>query len=432
MGPNEMLMFFYDLLWTFILIMSIPFVVLLGSTRISERLALGFPEHLRGKGNIWIHALSVGEVISAISLVKALKTRFPGRDIVFSVTTSKGMAVARNDLGSQVRALVTMPVDAWWCVRRIVDHLKPHIFILVETDIWPGLINRLSKRGIGTVLVNGRVSPRTSRSYRVLPFLARALFGPIEMCLMQSELDSARLIEVGIGPEKVKTVGNIKFDRDWEPMGQIERKDWMSRFGIESDTPIWVAGSTHPGEERIILEVFQGLRYSFPDLRLILVPRNVERSGETYSISRDMGLETVLRTALAINVKPYEVLILDTVGELGRIYGLSTVSFVGGSLVPVGGHNLLEPASFACPVLFGPYTHNFVAMSEALTAAGGGLRVGDREELFEVMRMLLSNPEKRDEMGRLAREFIERNRGALNRVLPFIEDRLQPSVDGSR
>jgi 3-deoxy-D-manno-octulosonic-acid transferase len=418
-----MFIFFYNFFWTLILIFSIPFVALLGKGRISERLALGFPEGFPGEGNIWIHALSVGEVVSAISLVKALRTKFPGKDIVFSVTTSKGMAIARDEVESKVKALVTMPVDAWWCVRRIVNYLKPSIFVLVETDIWPGLIYHLSKRGIRAILVNGRVSPRTFRSYRVLPFLTRGMFQPLELCLMQSELDSKRLLKIGIGPGKVKTIGNIKFDRNWKPMGETERKDWMSLLGIEPGTPIWVAGSTHPGEERALLEVFRRLRTSFPGLRLILAPRDIERSGEIRSISREMGLEAVSRATLLRNKTSYEVLILDTLGELERIYGLSIVSFVGGSLVPVGGHNLLEPASFGCPVLFGPYTHNFVSMSESLTEAGGGWRVEDGEELFDRMKMLLSDPEKRDNMGRLAREFVERNRGALDRVLSFIADR---------
>lgn len=427
-----MAMFFYDFLWTLILILAVPFVSLLGKERVSERLALRLPECPVGEGNLWIHALSVGEVVSAIPLVKAVRKKFPDTDVVFSVTTSRGMAIARDGVGSDVKALVTMPLDTWWSVRRMVNCLKPSIFILVETDIWPGLIHHLRKKGIRTVLVNGRISPRTFASYRRLPTLIRWMFEPLELCLMQSDLDRERLLEIGVGPGKVKNVGNIKFDRNWELMGQPERKDWLRLLGVRPGIPLWVAGSLHRGEERSILEIFRRLLTPFPGLRLILVPRDIERSSEIRSISQGMGFKTVLRTALSMNRAPYEVLILDTVGELGRVYGLSTISFVGGSLVPVGGHNLLEPASFGCPVLFGPYTHNFVSMSESLTEAGGGLRVADGEELFDKMEMLLSNSEKRDEMGRLAREFVEQNRGALDRVLSYIADSSWPLADDSR
>jgi len=419
-----MVRFFYDFSWTLILILSIPFVALLGKGRLSERLALIFPEGFLGEDNIWIHALSVGEVVSAISLVKALRAKFPEKDIVFSVTTSKGMTIARDEVASRVKALVTMPVDAWWCVRRIVNYTKPSIFVLVETDIWPGLIHHLRKRGIKSILVNGRISPRTYKSYTMLPSLIRRMFQPLEFCLMQSEPDSGRLLEIGIEPGKVKTVGNIKFDRNWEPMRPAEQKVWMNRLGIEPGTTVWVAGSTHSGEERTLLEVFQRLRTFFPGLCLILAPRNIERTNEIRRISQELKFETVLRTTLSRDRGPYDVMILDTLGELGRIYGVSTVSFVGGSLVPVGGHNLLEPASFGCPILFGPYTHNFVSMSESLKAAGGGLQVADGQELFLNMQMLLSDPEKREDMGRLAERFVHTNGGALDRVLSFIADSL--------
>jgi len=415
-----MFMFFYNFLWTPILVLSIPFVVFGRKGRMSERLALRFPKDVPGEGNIWIHALSVGEVVSAISLVNALRTKFPDKDIVFSVTTSKGMAIAREAVASKVKTLVTMPVDAWWCVQRIVSYLKPSVFVLVETDIWPGLIHHLKKHGVRAILVNGRISPRTFRSYRRLPFFVQRMFRPLKWCLMQSDLDAERLLKVGVGAWKVKTVGNIKFDRNWEPMEQAERDDWMNLLGIAPDSLVWVAGSTHPGEEKILLEIFEKLLISFPGLRLILAPREIGRSNEIYTFSREMGIETVLRTALLGNRVSYDVLILDTLGELGRIYGIGTVSFVGGSLVPVGGHNLLEPASFGCPVIFGPYIHNFVAMSESLKETGGGWRVEDGQELFNRMEMLLSNPEIRDDMGVRAEQFVRINGGALDRVLPFI------------
>jgi 3-deoxy-D-manno-octulosonic-acid transferase len=404
-----------------VLIFCIPIVPLLGKKRFVEKLALKLPSASLGDGNIWIHALSVGEVIAAVPLVKILSMRYAGMGIVFTVTTSKGMAVARNELEGKVKILLTMPIDFLWCIRRIVNYVRPSIFILVETDIWPALIGHLRKRGIRSILVNGRFSPRTLRRYRKVPFFVRQMFESLELCLVQSDLDRERLLRAGTYPPvKVRTVGNIKFDRDWIPMSEEERLNWLSLLGLESENLIWVAGSTHAGEEETLLEVFKRLRTSFAVLRLIIAPRIIEQSDGILRRAQSMGLKTTLKTELPKNRRPYDVLVLNSLGELGRIYGLSKVSFVGGSLVPIGGHNLLEPASFGCPVLFGNHTHNFDRMSESLVEAGGGWRVHDGKELYEAMKMLLGDAGMCVRMGRLAREFVEKNRGALDRVVTHI------------
>ncbi|MFQ5904057.1 MAG: 3-deoxy-D-manno-octulosonic acid transferase, partial [Candidatus Binatia bacterium] len=306
-------------------------------------------------------------------------------------------------------------------IRRMVNIIKPSLFILVETDIWPGLITYLRKRGIKTILVNGRISPRTFRSYWRFRFLTRIMLNSLELCLMQSDLDRDRLLQIGIGTEKVKTVGNIKFDRDWEPMGEEEYKNWLNILNLKFGNDIWVAGSTHHGEENIILDVFGRLRRFFPTLRLIIAPRRVERAEDLKELIMGKGFKFSLKTELPVNGEPYDVLILDTLGELERIYGIAKVSFVGGSLIPIGGHNLLEPASFGKPVLFGPHTHNFVLMSQLLIEAGGGKRVKDGGDLFKAVKELLADPEQSSRMGRKAKEFVETSRGALGRVAEHIE-----------
>ncbi len=417
-----MFMFSYHLVWTFVLILCVPIIALLRKRQFFERLALSLPTPSLEDGNIWIHALSVGEVNSALPLVDALTKRYPDKDIVISVTTSRGMDIARNELEGKVKALVTMPIDFWWCIHRIINYIRPSIFILVETDIWPGLIDYLKRRGIRSILINGRVSPRTYKSYRRFAFLSRKIFEPFELCLMDSELDSKRLLKVGISPpEKVNTVGNIKFDRNWIPMSQEERQNWLSILNLESDNIIWVAGSTHNGESEILLTVFKKLHKSFSALRLIIAPRTLEQSGDILSQARRIGLTAVLKTDLSKNREHYDILILNTLGELDRIYGLSEVSFVGGSLVSKGGHNLLEPASFGYPVLFGPHTEDFDLMSELLIAAGGGWRVQDENELYKAMKRLLADVELRTKMGRLAKEFVEKNRGALEQVMSYVD-----------
>lgn len=419
---HKMLVFLYHFAWTLLIFFCIPLLSLTSKRRLIERLTLSLPRDFLDAGNIWIHALSVGEVVSALPLVETLRLKYPEKDIVFTVATTRGMAVARKELEGKVRVLLTMPVDFWWSVFRITNFVKPSVFILVETDIWPGLVDHLRRRGVKSVLINGRISPRTFRSYQRFPIFVRAMFRPFESCLMQSDLDRERLCKIGINPEKVRTVGNIKFDRDWTPMGQGEHKKWLDCLRLEPDRLIWVAGSIHRGEEEILLDVFKRLRRSFEKLHLILAPRRVEESYDILRQARGMGLNAVLKTEVKNNTRHHDVLILNTLGELGRIYGLGQVSFVGGSLVPVGGHNLLEPANFGCPVLFGPHTHNFVQMSESLVEAGGGWRVSSGDELCEAVKTLFVDKGMRKEMGRLAKGFVERNRGAVERVIESLGD----------
>lgn len=420
-----MVTFLYHILWAIVFLVLAPFALLLRNKRLLDRLALNLPPVSLGEDNIWIHALSVGEVISAVPLVSSLSRRYPDRGIIFSVTTIKGIAIARKELEGMVNAVIPMPVDSLLCVRRICQYIKPSVFILVETDIWPALVGYLKRMGIKTILVNGRISPRTFKSYKRFSFFVRKMFKPLELCLMQSDLDRDRLVLSGIdSPGKVVTIGNIKFDREWETMDDEKRNVLLSSVGFDAEDMIWVAGSTHPGEDEILLNVHKKLCLSFPSLRLILAPRKIEQSDEILRKAQDMGLETEMKSELPKAGGPHSVLILNTMGELGRIYGLSQVSFVGGSLIPFGGHNLLEPASFGCPVVFGEHTHNFVLMSESMMTSGGGRRVHDGDELYEVISELLADPDKRHTMGKQAKEFVENNTGALNRAISYIDENM--------
>ncbi len=427
-----MMIIFYHFAWTLLFLFCAPMALLFSNSRFAERLGL---RRLRGdyafSGTIWVHALSVGEVISALPLVNALNRRYPHKDIVFTVTTAKGMDLARREMQGKVSALLTMPVDFWWCMRTIADYLNPQIFILVETDLWPALLEYLKRKGISRILVNGRISPRTFKAYRRFPFFTRKLFELLNLCCVQSELDRRRLLQAGVDPFRVRRVGNIKFDREWIPMEEEERLEKLKQLGFNAEDLIWVAGSTHRGEESVILDVLERLRPRFPALRLIIAPRRIEESADILEMARERGFRAILKTSMQENGRKHEILILNTLGELSRCYGIARVSFVGGSLSPVGGHNLLEPASFGCPVLFGPYMHNFVVMSESLLEARGGWRVHDSEELFTAIKTLLADPGLCLEMGKHAKAFVEKNRGALERVMTYVDDCLQKS-GGSR
>jgi 3-deoxy-D-manno-octulosonic-acid transferase len=419
---TSLLLFLYDLLWTFASLCLLPLIPLLKRGSLAGRLGLHLPLERARTPSLWVHALSVGEVLSAVPLVLALRGKYPHIPLVFTATTLQGLSVARNELAGEVDRILRMPLDACWGMRRLVNHLRPILFIVVETDLWPGLLNRLGKRRVGAVLVNGRISPRTYRAYRRFRFLVRTLlFGNLDRCLMQTELDRERLLRIGLPPEKVVTAGNIKFDREGIPVTGEEANRILKSLALTAGDILIVAGSTHPGEEEVLLNVFLRLRPLSPHIRLILAPRRIEMGESVHRSALAKGLRSALRTDLPGSSETYEVLVLNTLGELGRIYGIGSITFVGGSLVPLGGHNLLEPAAFGKPVHFGPHMHDFQLMSRLLVEAGGGRMVGDEEDLFSVMHELLADPQKRATMGRRAREFVEGNRGALTRVMEEID-----------
>ena len=416
----------YQIIYTIIIIIGSPFILFLaaiGNSRIKERFALSLPKSLYENRRIWIHALSVGEVMSAIPLIEAIKLKYRDKEIVFTATTSKGLDIARKEIGGRVKVL-PMPLDFWWSIQRIVRHINPSLFILVETDIWPHLITCLSNKKIKCFLVNGRISPRTSKSYKRFSFLIRPVLNRFTLCMMQSELDRKRLLEIGADPERIITTGNIKFDRNWLPMHREEHDTLLKKLCLDADDVIWIAGSIHKDEDQMILNVFSRFVPEFPRLRLILAPRNIEESENILKTVKNMGLENVLKTNLKDNRAPYKVLVLNTIGELGRIYGIGKISFVGGSLVPLGGHNILEPAGFGCPVLFGPHMHNFVLMSELLLAEKGGYQVFNEDELYASVKMLLEDSDLCGITGRNAKKFADKHKGALKEVLDRIGEHL--------
>jgi len=453
----------YHLLATLIFIIFFPaFYLSKNRGRFKERLGLNLPNldqsaagrpaclvPQSGTGRLWVHALSVGEVLSAIPLLVALKNRYPRKEIILSVKTATGLEVARKRLKDNVDYILPMPLDFWWSVRRMIKNINPAIFILVETDIWPALISSLKKRRVKTILVNGRLSPHSGKSYRKWGFLIKRVLQMLELFLMQTEIDKCRIIKGGVSPDKVKVTGNIKFDRAWRLLDDEERNRWLDLLNIKNGL-IWVAGSTHHPEEKIIFNVFSQLLKSFPNLSLIIGPREANRFNEVYDLARDLGFKVIRKTQLPVNPpdtappassrragragrheragnQKYNVYILNTLGELGRVYGLADVAFVGGSLAPIGGHNLLEPAFFGIPVLFGPYTYNFTTMSQLMIEYRGGKMIADESELLNVMLELLAQKSKREQIGKRAKEFVQQNQGAVDRVMGILEPYIEMS-----
>ena len=420
------MLLFYHLFFTTVLIMLFPFLYpLKNRVRLHERLGIGLPSlGQASEKRLWVHALSVGEVLSSIPLLEALKKEYPSRELVLSVKTTTGLTIARQRLGGTIDYVLPMPLDFWWSSRKIMNAVEPVLFILVETDIWPGLIALLRKKGVKTILVNGRISPRTERSYKRCRFLVKRVLSELEECLVQTEIDRQRIMKGELSSDKIKVTGNIKFDKTWGSMTHADRRRKRAFYGLK-DCPTWVAGSTHYPEEAGILKVFGDLLHAFPNLMLIIAPRDARRFDDIYELARGRGFEVIRRTELPAEKHGCNVIILNTLGELGEVYGLADVAFVGGSLVKKGGHNLLEPASFGIPVLFGPHTYNFATMAQLLIREGGGRMIADEHALLRSMANLLGDRGEREGMGERARGFVQRNQGALDRVIgilkPYIE-----------
>ena len=417
----------YHIAATLIVVIVLPFLLLVPGRNSRERLGLHFKKKSLFKDTLWVHALSVGEVLSALPLLEAMKARYPERPLIFTVTTRQGILLANEKVPRSVAAVFPMPLDFWWSIHRAVRCINPALFVLVETDIWPGLLSFLLKREVKCILVNGRISPKTFASYKKVSFLMKLMFLPFTRCLMQTDLDRERLVAIGLEEKRVVTGGNIKFDQSWPAMNRDERIRWRERLGIRPEHRVLVAGSTHQGEEAILLRVYSRVIKEVPSLRLLLAPRKIERANEVLELAQQARISSELWSRVDDHDgESFHVVIVDTLGELSRLYGLAEVSFVGGSLVPFGGHNLLEPASFGCPVLFGPHTNNFVEISQGLARMKGGVKVDNEKHLEETILRLLRDSDLRDVMGKRASEFVLANRGALKRVLDEIDQSLNP------
>ncbi|MFH1090094.1 MAG: 3-deoxy-D-manno-octulosonic acid transferase [Pseudomonadota bacterium] len=377
------------------------------------------PKPEKDAPRIWLHALSLGEVVSAAPLAERLLGL--GCEVCLSTTTRSGFEIARKSIPSDA-ARLPFPLDWPPAIRRIQRSVRPDLFVLVETDVWPNFLAGLKQAGVPAVLVGGRISPRSLAGYRLIKGFWKRVLDLFACIGCQTQLDRERILSLGARPEKVVVTGNLKFDRPIPESGPEMRKRLLAQTGLP-DRPWLVAGSTHPGEDEIILRVYGRLKAGQASLGLILAPRNRERFEPVWRLIITGGHRAGRRTGPAPTPET-EVFLLDTYGELDGFYELADVVFVGKSL-PVpgegGGHNLLEPAARSKPVLFGPRMHNFPAVAQAMSEAGGGRQVADEEELYSTLDELLSQPARRTDMGRRAKRVIEEHRGALDRTMDLIK-----------
>ncbi len=391
-----------------------------GRYRRIARARLGLGRHWlppeRWRGAIWVHALSVGEVGSARPLLRALARRFPSRPLALSLATAQGLALARESIvPHREAALFIRPLDLPWAVHRLVRHLRPCLFCLVEGDIWPNWQWALGDMGVPRLLVNGRVSPGSFRNYQRLGPLARRLWQGFERILVQGPEDYQRLRAVGVESGRLAVGGNLKFDSAPARLGREEREALARELGLDG-RPLLVAGSTHPGEEEPCLLAYARLAPEYPGLALVIAPRDIARGRVVAQLARQAGLRAA-RLSQGPARPETQVLVLDRLGLLARTYALARAALVGGTLIPDGGHNLLEPAAQAVPVVFGPHTFDFDQMARQLLEAGGGRRIARGEELLRVWGDWLRHPERARAVGRAGIQFCRSHRGAVARAV---------------
>lgn len=371
---------------------------------------------------IWIHAVSVGEVQAALPLMKELRARYPDRSLVVTTMTPTGSSRVRELLGDSVFH-VYVPYDLPGSVERFIRKVKPSFVLIMETELWPNLFYQLHQQGIKLVVANARLSPKSTDGYRKFRSLTTSTLRQVDMIVAQSHGDAERFASIGMPKGKIQHSGNIKFDMEI-PGSVIESAEGL-RGILGRNRGVWIAASTHEGEEQLVLDAFDIVRRVHPDTLLMLVPRHPERFNSVVNLCEKAGLNVIRRTDNQSCDSNTQVFVGDTLGELLQFYAAADVAYVGGSLVPTGGHNILEPAALCKPVITGKHMFNFSEISETMLEDGALRMVNDAEQLAATVVDLLNHPEERQQMAMLGLEHVEKNRGSLDRLLKLVTPYLE-------
>jgi 3-deoxy-D-manno-octulosonic-acid transferase len=412
--------FLYDILSTAALIGYMP--VLLTKKGPDSRMT--FVKERLGKSHyprahIWLHAVSMGEVLAALPLLKALHRQYPDKKILITTITYTGQRVAREKFPEASR-IMYFPWDASYILKPVVRAVKPEMYITIETELWPNIFKTLKSQGAQVLMMNGRISPSSFKGYSRLRFFIKKVLSLIDFICMQDETSKERILALGADSQKVTVTGNFKFDI------HLPEKTLPWTQGLKG--PVLTAGSTHRGEDIIIARAFKEIKKRIPHAILVVAPRHPERFDEVESELTGEGLKCLRRTKISDSAPPLpdslDAIIVDTIGELSALYASSTVSFVGGSLVPVGGHNIMEPAYWSKPIVVGPHMHNFPIASDFLQQKAA-IEVRDAGELAQTVIDLIQDKEKAQEMAEKARSLVDRNIGAVERAMKVIESALK-------
>lgn len=391
------------------------------SRRLLERFAFGLPP--LKPGGIWIHAVSVGESIAAAPLVRELLARYPALPITITCMTPTGSERIQALFGNQVQHCY-LPYDLPWAASRFIRRLQPQLAVIMETELWPNHIHQCATRGVPVVLANARLSERSARGYARFAKLTAPMLGELSLIAAQTELEAQRFRQLGARAECVSVTGSIKFDLHLDPQlvprAQALRAEWQA-----SQRPVWIAASTHVGEDEIVLAAHRQLVAQHPQALLILVPRHPERFASVFDLCEKHGFSTCRRSLAQAPTAATSVLLGDTMGELLFLYALADAALVGGSLVANGGHNLLEPAALGVPVLSGPHLFNFTEIASLLREAGALQEIADAPALAAALNDLLQQPARAEAMAAAGLAVVKANQGALQRLLDGLQ-RLLP------
>ena len=376
---------------------------------------------------IWLHGASVGEMVAISPLVKEIKNLMPERKVLVSAVTVGGYDMARQIM-PEADAIINFPLDLPFVASSMVSRIRPGIFIMVETELWPNFLRAIRERNIPAMMMNGRISEKSAKSYRYLSSLLRDMLNTINLFCMQSSIDAKYITQLGADPAKIIVTGNTKFDQTYAEVSPEDLATYKKELGLGEDAwPVIVAGSTHRTEEEDVLTSFTAVRKKYPHARLIIAPRKLNRIEEIKKVNAKFGYEMGFRSKLKEmeGKRPeFPVLLLDTIGELGRIYAIGDIVFVGGSLVRYGGHNVLEPAAHAKPILVGPSMEDFKDSYSLLSKAGACRMVSGADGLAEAFLEIAGDDALRKRMGEASIQIIRENRGAALKTIHYLTDLL--------
>ena len=423
----------YHILWTLVFFLALPvlpLVYLLSEKRranLLQRLGicLGFGKKESGRFRIWVHALSVGEVRSSLPFVQALKKKRPSAQIVFTASTKTGFETARQLFSADNGVRVTLgyfPFDFWVSVLRVCQVVEPDLVCLIETDCWPGFLHHMKRKKIPVVLINARISKGALNGYLKLKGFCSLFFSNLSHIMAQTSLDAQRFKQMGVGESNLSIMGNIKFDQPLIHLDESAVLSLKARFGIRDQDRIFIAGSTHEGEETILLTAFASVKKNYPNLKLILAPRDPNRSEKLMGQIASSPHQPVLFSQLKQDSGHPDIILIDSMGLLATAYAICDVAFIGGSLVPRGGHNPLEPALFAKPILLGPHMTDFLEVSELLVAAKGAVQVESASQIHTRLEEVLGNDGLAKQMGAASFQVFSENTGAVEHTLKKMED----------
>jgi 3-deoxy-D-manno-octulosonic-acid transferase len=378
---------------------------------------LGFVRNTPKPKGLWVHAVSVGETLAAVPLIKRIQAEYPDLPITITTMTPTGSEQVLKHFSDSVFHLY-IPYDLPGAVRRLLDKIKPKVLLVMETELWPNLIDQCQRRAIPVVIANARLSERSAAGYGRLDALVRPMLKQLSLVIAQTEQDSRRFQELGVDRQRMVVGGNIKFDVSLNEQVRAEAERVARAWGIDGKNgrKVLIAASTHEGEEPIIVTAFQQILVNHPTLLLLIVPRHPERFDEVVKLCEDRGLNTLRRSRQEPCTTQIQVVVGDTMGELMTLYGVADIAFVGGSLVETGGHNLLEPAVWRLPIISGPHLFNFSEVDQLMSAADALMKVDDENELAAKVDELFSDPELSDRAGKAALKVVEQNRGSMERL----------------